>query len=203
MIVIKSNKRQSNREIDIKKRITRETGFEPANACSTGHSTCSFDTGLEPRTNWFGRSAAQTIPGQLRQSGVQIFCPGRTPRKNQGQRRHPDSTGLELLDTRNARNARLQVLAEPPAGGPMKADAQILKRWLGMALLVLSFALYGFLLLVPFIPFSAESRIAFSAAVVILAESSFWLSVILLGREAIAKYRKVDWRSLFSRLKRI
>jgi hypothetical protein len=82
----------------------------------------------------------------------------------------------------------------------MKPDAQILKRRLGVALLILSFVFYGFLLLVPFIPFSSESKIAFSAGVVILAESSFWLSVILLGREAIAKYRRVDWRSRLSGL---
>ena len=80
----------------------------------------------------------------------------------------------------------------------MKADAHSLKRWLGMALFILSFAFYGFLLLVPLTPFSAESRIALSVAVVILAESSFWLSVILLGREAIAKYRKVDLRNRLS-----
>jgi membrane-bound acyltransferase YfiQ involved in biofilm formation len=85
----------------------------------------------------------------------------------------------------------------------MKADAHSLKRWLGLALFILSFVFYGFLLLVPLTPFSAEGKIAFSAAVVVLGESSFWLSVILLGREAIAKYRRVDWRSLLSGLKRI
>ena len=82
----------------------------------------------------------------------------------------------------------------------MKYDAQILKRWLGMALFILSFAFYGFLLLVPLTPFSAEGKIAFSAAVVVLAEGSFWLSVLILGREAIAKCRKVDWRSRLSGL---
>ena len=82
----------------------------------------------------------------------------------------------------------------------MKYDAQILKHWLGMALFILSFAFYGFLLLVPLTPFSAEGKIAFSAAVVVLAEGSFWLSVLSLGREAIAKYRKVDWRSRLSGL---
>jgi len=35
--------------------------------------------------------------------------------------------------------------------------------------------------------------------VVILAESSFWLSVIILGREAIEKYRRADWRSRLSK----
>jgi hypothetical protein len=75
-----------------------------------------------------------------------------------------------------------------------------LKRRLGLALFILSFVFYGFLLLVPLTPFSAEGKIAFSAAVVVLGESSFWLSVILLGREAIAKYRRVDWRSRLSGL---
>jgi hypothetical protein len=82
----------------------------------------------------------------------------------------------------------------------MKGDAHSLKRWLGLALFILSFALYGLLLLLPLTPFSAESKIAFSAAVVVLAESSFWLSVLILGREAIAKYRRVDWRSRLSGL---
>ena len=97
-----------------------------------------------------------------------------------------------------------KCLQIPPEKRFMKADAQILKRWLGIALFILSFAFYGFLLLVPLTPFSAEGKIAFSAAVVVLAESSFWLSVILLGREAIAKYRRVDWRTrLAGFLKRI
>jgi len=81
----------------------------------------------------------------------------------------------------------------------MKNDTLSLKRWLGMALFILSFVLYGFLLLVPLSPFSSEGKIALSAAVVILAESSFWLSVIILGREAIAKYRRADWRSRLSK----
>jgi hypothetical protein len=65
-----------------------------------------------------------------------------------------------------------------------------LKRWLGITLFVLSFLLYGLLLLVSFSPFSGEGKMALSAAVVILAESSFWLSVLILGRDAIAEYRK-------------
>lgn len=93
-----------------------------------------------------------------------------------------------------------KCLQIPPEKQPMKADAQILKRWLGLALFILSFVFYGFLLLVPLTPFSAEGKIAFSAALVVLGESSFWLSVILLGREAIAKYRRVDWRTRLSGL---
>ena len=85
----------------------------------------------------------------------------------------------------------------------MKNDIQSLKRWLGMALFVLSFAFYGCLLLVPLTSFSVNGKLALSAALVILGESSFWLSVIILGREAMAKYRNVDWRNrLFGLLKK-
>ena len=100
----------------------------------------------------------------------------------------------------NMGNAIIQVFADSRMREPMIGDSNRLKRWLGIALFILSFAFYGFLLLVPFTPISAESRIALSAAVVILAESSFLLSVILLGREAIAKYRGVGWRSRLSAL---
>ena len=82
----------------------------------------------------------------------------------------------------------------------MKRDIQSLKRWLGIALVVLSFAFYGCLLLVPLSSFSTESKIALSTLLVILGEGSFWLAVIILGREAIAKYRRVDWRNRLSGL---
>jgi hypothetical protein len=85
-------------------------------------------------------------------------------------------------------------------GREMKRDIQSLKRWLGIALVVLSFAFYGCLLLVPLTSFSADRKIALSSLLVILGEGSFWLAVIILGREAIAKYRRLDWRSWLSRL---
>jgi hypothetical protein len=80
----------------------------------------------------------------------------------------------------------------------MKRDIQSLKRWLGIALVVASFAFYGCLLLVPLTSFSAERKIALSTLLVILGEGSFWLAVIILGREAIAKYRSFDWRTRIS-----
>jgi len=82
----------------------------------------------------------------------------------------------------------------------MKRDIQSMKRWLGIALVVLSFAFYGCLLLVPLSSFSTDRKIALSTLLVILGEGSFWLAVIILGREAIAKYRRIDWRNLLSRL---
>jgi hypothetical protein len=80
----------------------------------------------------------------------------------------------------------------------MKRDIQNLKRWLGITLVLLSFAFYGCLLLVPLTSFSTEKKIALSTLLVILGEGSFWLAVIILGREAIAKYRRVDWRTRLS-----
>jgi hypothetical protein len=87
---------------------------------------------------------------------------------------------------------------------PIKKDTQSWKRWLGIALVAASFTFYGCLLLVPLSSFSAEGKIALSAALVILGEGSFWLAVIILGREAIAKYRDFNWRKrLSSWLKKI
>jgi hypothetical protein len=95
----------------------------------------------------------------------------------------------------------IQETAKTPA--KMKRDIQSLKRWLGIALVILSFAFYGCLLLVPLTSISAERKIALSTLLVILGEGSFWLAVIILGREAIAKYRKVDWLNrLFGWLKK-
>jgi hypothetical protein len=80
----------------------------------------------------------------------------------------------------------------------MKNGTLGLKRWLGITLFLLSFAFYGFLLLVPLTSFSSEGRAALSISLVILGESSFWLSAVISGREAIAKYRRFDWRSRLS-----
>jgi len=86
---------------------------------------------------------------------------------------------------------------------PFKKDIQSRKRWLGIALVAASFAFYGCLLLVPFSSFSAERKIALSAVLVILGEGSFWLAVLILGREAMAKYRDFNWRKwLFAWLKK-
>lgn len=82
----------------------------------------------------------------------------------------------------------------------LKRDNQSLKRWLGIALVVLSFAFYGCLLLVPLTSFTGDGKIVLSSLLVILGEASFWLAVIILGREAIARYRRVDWRSWLSGL---
>jgi hypothetical protein len=66
------------------------------------------------------------------------------------------------------------------------------KRTFGIILFILSFALYGILLMVPLIALSVEVKAALSFMLVVLAEVSFWLSVIILGRGAIEKFRKIE-----------
>ena len=41
---------------------------------------------------------------------------------------------------------------------------------------------------------ACENKIIASAALVVLGEASFWIAVLILGKEAISKYRKFDWR---------
>jgi len=74
------------------------------------------------------------------------------------------------------------------------------KRRIGLALVLLSFAFYGGLLLVPFISLSAGNKIILSSALVVLGEASFWVAVLILGRQVIARYWNFDWRSKIARL---
>ena len=63
-------------------------------------------------------------------------------------------------------------------------------RKLGIGLIVLSFILYGFILLVPFIPYSTGIKVTISSGLAILGEISFWVGGIILGKEVIARYKK-------------
>jgi hypothetical protein len=71
----------------------------------------------------------------------------------------------------------------------------ILKRWVGWALILLSFAFYGGLLLVPFASLSPGNKIILSSTLVVLGEASFWVAVLILGRQVISRYRNFPWRS--------
>lgn len=75
-----------------------------------------------------------------------------------------------------------------------QAHENFLKKWTGLILVILSFAFYGCILLLPFAPIFGENKIIASAALVVLGEASFWIAVLILGKEAISKYRKFDWR---------
>ncbi len=70
-----------------------------------------------------------------------------------------------------------------------KAESPSWKRRLGFFLVILSCLLYGCLLLVPMTPFSAKGKVALSSLLVISGEASFWIGGIILGREAIRRWR--------------
>jgi len=67
------------------------------------------------------------------------------------------------------------------------------KPWLkkaGIALVILSCAFYGALLLVPFTPYTVGVKVIISSVLVFLGEASFWIGGFILGREIVMKYRK-------------
>jgi len=76
-----------------------------------------------------------------------------------------------------------------------KPRLESIKKDLGYLMIVLSFASYGGLLLVPFASFSAEVKIILSSTLIILGEASFWIAVLILGRHMISQFRNLDWRS--------
>ncbi|NYT02588.1 MAG: transporter suffix domain-containing protein [Methanosarcinales archaeon] len=66
------------------------------------------------------------------------------------------------------------------------------RRWrmLGLVLVVLSFLLYGAVLLAPFLPVSLQRRAALTVMLVISGEAAFWLGALMLGREAASRLRR-------------
>jgi len=70
-----------------------------------------------------------------------------------------------------------------------------LKKGLGLALVALSFIFYGALLLVPFAPVTAGHKVVLSSALVVLGEGSFWIAVLIMGKEMASKCWGFDWRS--------
>jgi hypothetical protein len=69
------------------------------------------------------------------------------------------------------------------------------KKRLGLMLVVISFAFYGALMLVPFAPLSASRKLQFSAGLILMGEACFWIAVLILGKEVASKYRHIDLRN--------
>jgi hypothetical protein len=63
------------------------------------------------------------------------------------------------------------------------------RRRLGFGLVLLSFILYGCLLLVPSAPLSTSGKVALSSFLVVSGEASFWVGGFILGREVVARWR--------------
>lgn len=78
-----------------------------------------------------------------------------------------------------------------------------LKRWLALALVGLSFVFYGALLLIPFAPFGAADKVLLSSAILVCGEASFWIAVLIAGREALSRYGSLDLKTWWERGKRL
>jgi hypothetical protein len=72
-----------------------------------------------------------------------------------------------------------------------RSNQEALKKKLGTLLIILSFAFYGILLLVPFAPFSAGRKVMLSSILVVLGEASFWIAALILGKELINNYKNI------------
>jgi len=71
-------------------------------------------------------------------------------------------------------------------------------RWIGIGALILSFAFYGSLLLLPFLSITGAMKAAAIPVLIVLAEIAFWIGGVILGREFVLRYRRYfdprNWR---------
>jgi hypothetical protein len=96
----------------------------------------------------------------------------------------------EAVTTRASGGAALEAgWALPTEKAEPKAKSSNWRRRLGFGLIVLSCLLYGSLLLVPTTSLSTEGKVALSSLLVISGEASFWIGGLILGQEAIARWR--------------
>jgi short-subunit dehydrogenase len=63
-------------------------------------------------------------------------------------------------------------------------------RWSGIGLIVLSFLLYGGLLVLPFLPIPTPGKVTLSTVLVILGEASFWVGGLIVGKEVLTRYKQ-------------
>lgn len=62
-------------------------------------------------------------------------------------------------------------------------------RTIGVALLVVSALLWAGVLGVPFLPLSGAWKVGVASALAVAGEVAFWGAVLVLGREAVRRYR--------------
>lgn len=62
--------------------------------------------------------------------------------------------------------------------------------YLGIALVVLSFALYGALALLPFLPLALQEKAVAGGAFVVVSEIAFWMGGAMLGKELVTRFRR-------------
>jgi hypothetical protein len=76
-------------------------------------------------------------------------------------------------------------------GNESQTPASGRRAWiLVIVLLVVPGALYAAIPVVPFLPLTTAQKIGLSSGLVVVAEVIFWVAALLVGREAISRYRR-------------
>ncbi|WP_052342711.1 transporter suffix domain-containing protein [Bacillus sp. EB01] len=61
---------------------------------------------------------------------------------------------------------------------------------IGAALIIVSCIFYLAILLVPMTDFSTGTKVAITGGLVVAGEATFWIGGIIIGKEALTRYRK-------------
>ncbi len=79
-----------------------------------------------------------------------------------------------------------------------------LKRHLGLVLIVVSFLPWAAIpLIVPILPLSLQNKALLVPILAVVAEVTFWLGLLLVGKEAAQRYRRyLNFRYLRQQLKK-
>lgn len=71
---------------------------------------------------------------------------------------------------------------------------QRLQKSLGWLLIAVSFVLWGLIAVVPFLGFTGAEIAGITTALVIAGEVTFWLGLLLAGRDAWERIKRVFWK---------
>lgn len=70
------------------------------------------------------------------------------------------------------------------------------KNW-GWGLVIISFIPWLLVPTLPWLPLANSQRLFASAVLIVMAEVIFWLGALIVGKQAISRYRKhFNWRSI-------
>ncbi|KZE68851.1 hypothetical protein AWM68_00830 [Fictibacillus phosphorivorans] len=69
-----------------------------------------------------------------------------------------------------------------------------MKKKIGIIFIVLSFVLWLFIPVIPFLSFSAGLKTAIVSGLFIGGEVSFWLGALLAGKDIVKKFIQKYWR---------
>lgn len=60
---------------------------------------------------------------------------------------------------------------------------------IGLGLMIVSCIFYAGLFALPFLPFSTTAKAGIGTGIIVLGEGSFWLGVLIAGKEVMKRYR--------------